>query len=511
MRKVKISDLAKKDRVLRLKPKDLMELPVALETQNFTEPKEEWNYVKDLDGFVAIDLDWVPKSEEEKRELVSKFLNGLKKLLDREANWTFLYPLLLSLDYCTRCKSCSSACHVYLGSGRQEIYRPTFRAEVLRRIVNKMRGHFKAKFFGDIELNAEVVLRLAELAYRCNLCRRCTQFCPIGVDNGLIAREIRKVFSQELGIAPRALQEGSRKQLLSGSSTGLTPDGLRNIVKFLEEELLEKTGKRIRIPMDEKGAEILLVHNAGDYLSRPENIMAFALIFEEAGLNWTLSSEAVGYDVVNYGMWFDDIQLSRIAFRHAEIARKLEVEKLVVGECGHAHKALLAVADRILPEELRIPRESCLPLLEKLVKTKLNFDSLKNNFPVTLHDPCNIVRNLGIVEPQREILRRICPQFREMEPSGFYNYCCGGGGGIAVINSLNFPEFRNGISTRVKFSQILKAFEGSLSPKGKNIVCAPCSNCRSTLRDLFEHYKANEKFGLEYCGLAELIANALVF
>ena len=39
------------------------------------------------------------------------------------------------------------------------------------------------------------------------------------------------------------------------------------------------------------------------------------------------------------------------------------------------------------------------------------------------------VRLMGVVEPQREILRKICPQFREMEPHGVDNYCCGGGGG----------------------------------------------------------------------------------
>lgn len=56
-------------------------------------------------------------------------------------------------------------------------------------------------------LNWKTVARLGELAYRCNLCRRCAQTCPIGVDNALIAREIRKLFSQELGIYPRELHE----------------------------------------------------------------------------------------------------------------------------------------------------------------------------------------------------------------------------------------------------------------------------------------------------------------
>ncbi|MCS7144546.1 MAG: (Fe-S)-binding protein [Archaeoglobaceae archaeon] len=510
---IKISDISKKDEMLvKLSSEDLMKLPKPYDeiSVKLGEPIINKGYVSDLDGFVAIDLEWKPKDEEEERELILKFRNGVKKLLDKEANWTFLYPLLLSLNYCTRCKSCSLACHVYLGSGKKEIYRPTYRSEVFRRVVNSQKGKLRAKFFGSIEINSKLVLRLAELAYRCNLCRRCAQFCPIGVDNGLIAREIRKLFAQELGIAPKALHsQGSIKQLQNGSSTGLTPEGFKDMIRFIEEEILEKTGKRIKIPVDKKGSEILLIHNAGDYLSRLENVMAYALIFEEAGIDWTLSGEALGYDVVNYGVWFDDLQLARIALRHVEVAKKLEVEKIVVGECGHAHKALLAVSDRIIPEEYRIPRESCIPLLWEIVRKNLDLDPSKNDFPVTLHDPCNIVRNLGIVEPQRKILQKICPQFREMEPNGFYNYCCGGGGGLAVINSLNFPEFKKTVSGRVKFSQILNSFQ-DVPPHERKFVCAPCSNCRSMLRDLFAFYKAGEKCRIHECGLAELIANAML-
>lgn len=510
---IKISDISKKDEMLvKLSSEDLMKLskPYDEISVRLSELITSDNYVSDLDGFVAIDLEWKPKDEEEERELILKFRNGVKKLLDKEANWTFLYPLLLSLNYCTRCKSCSLACHVYLGSGKKEIYRPTYRSEVFRRVVNSQKGKLRAKFFGSIEINSKLVLRLAELAYRCNLCRRCTQFCPIGIDNGLITREIRKLFAQELGIAPKALHsQGSIKQLQTGSSTGLTPQGFRDIIRFIEEEIFERTGKKIQIPVDKKGSEILLIHNAGDYLSRIENVMAYAIIFEEAGVNWTLSGEAFGYDAVNYGVWFDDLQLAKIALRHLEIAKKLEVEKIVVGECGHAHKVLLAVADRIIPEDYQIPIESCIPILWELVKKNLDVDPSKNDFPVVLHDPCSIVRNLGIVEPQRKILRKICPQFREMEPNGVYNYCCGGGGGLAVINSLNFPEFRKMVSGRVKFSQILNAFQ-DLQPEIRKLVCAPCSNCRATLRGLFEFYKAKDRFEIQDCGLAELIANSMV-
>ena len=76
-----------------------------------------------------------------------------------------------------------------------------------------------------------------------------------------------------------------------------------------------------------------------------------------------------------------------------------------MGECGHAHKAFMAIGDRIWIDESNIPRESALTLMEDLVcNEKVMVDPSRNDFPVTLHDPCNIVRSMGIVQPPRNIL-----------------------------------------------------------------------------------------------------------
>jgi len=136
----------------------------------------------------------------------------------------------------------------------------------------------------------------------------------MGVDNGLISRELRKLFSQELGIAPKELHEkGTVQQLEVGASTGMNPLAAKDSIEFIEEEMAEIAGYKITIPWDVEGADILLLHNAGEILSWPESIGAFAIIFQVAGISWTLSSEAMGYDAVNYGLWYDDVQFARIA------------------------------------------------------------------------------------------------------------------------------------------------------------------------------------------------------
>jgi Fe-S oxidoreductase len=472
-------------------------------------------YETDLDGVSAVKFPR-PETEEEKRELVEKFLAGLKKLFQRENNWGFMQPLFLTLEYCAKCQTCASACPIYNESGKQDIYRPTFRAEVLRRLYkNYVRkgGRLMAKISGDeIDATWTMVARIMELCYRCTICRRCAQTCPIGVDNGLVTRELRKIFSQEMGITVEPLHDkGSVQQLKAGSSTGMTPVAFLDNVEFLEEEVEERTGMKFKWPMDKSGADILLIHNAGEYLSWPENPEAFAIILEKAGIDYTLSSDLLGYDSVNYGVWYDDVQFAKVALKHAQIAKDLGVKKIVLGECGHAHKALTVIADRIFTGDFNIPRESALTLLRDIVMSgALKLDPSRNDdITTTLHDPCNITRLMGIVEPQREIMRAVCNNFREMVPHGVHNYCCGGGSGFAITANTNFNEWRDIVSGRAKLRQILDVFQDMLDPEQKKYVCAPCSNCKGAMRDMFRTYGLFERCNILYGGLVELIVNAM--
>jgi Fe-S oxidoreductase len=522
-KKIRLQDISLRtdEPLITVTADDLMPLPPPLDRGEKKAPysplseDQKKSYECSLDGVSALALP-KPKSKEEEEKLVERFLRGLQKLLSQNDNWLFWQPLIQSLESCVRCQTCSDACPVYVASGNQEIYRPTFKTEILRRIINKYikkRGRVLSKLTGDdIELNWPVVARLAELAYRCSLCRRCAQRCPLGSDNGLIGRELRKLFSQEMGIAPKELHDsGTVQQLRVGASTGISSGAFQGMVEFMEDEIEEKWGRRIKIPVDQEGADILLIHNSGEFMSWIENPVAFAIIFEAAGLSWTLSSEIYGYEATNYGTWYDDVQFARIAIKQVEVARKLKVKKMVMGECGHAHKGLIVIADRILLGEMNFPRESFLPLLEDLIlHDRLELDPQKNNFPVTLHDPCNVVRLMGIVEPQRRILKKICPQFREMEPHGLENYCCGGGSGFAIMNSMNFKEWRENISSRMKLKQILETFRDVLDPGIRKYVCAPCSNCKGAIRDIISSNDFWEKHSIYYGGLAELVANAMV-
>jgi Fe-S oxidoreductase len=61
----------------------------------------------------------------------------------------------------------------------------------------------------------------------------------------------------------------------------------------------------------------------------------------------------------------------------------------------------------------------------------------------------------------------------------------------------------------MKLKQIIETFQNEPQETNK-YVCAPCSNCKGQIRDLFEYYNVWEKSHILYGGLVELIVNAMV-
>ncbi len=77
--------------------------------------------------------------------------------------------------------------------------------------------------------------------------------------------------------------KGTQLQLKMGSSTGRHEAALLDTLEFIEEDTDERTGRKIKFPLDKEGADVLLLHNAGEFLAWPENPAAFAILLDEAG------------------------------------------------------------------------------------------------------------------------------------------------------------------------------------------------------------------------------------
>ena len=78
---------------------------------------------------------------------------------------------------------------------------------------------------------------------------------------------------------------------------------------------------------------------------------------------------------------------------------------------------------------------------------------------VTLHDPCNLVRNGGLLKELRFAVKSACADFVEMNPCGNDNFCCGGGGGQLAMSEYNERRLKVGA---VKAEQIRRTGAKSL-------------------------------------------------
>lgn len=435
-----------------------------------------------------------PQDAEQEQELVERFLGAVRKLFDREGDPELQARLLRALEHPVKCPRCAEACHVFQGSGRDENHRPGLRGGVLRRIYHKYvkgGGRFSTWWHGNVELDWARIARLAQMAYSCTLCERCSQACH-SADNALVARQLRTVFL-EMGIAPM-------------EKRGAELAWLRERVKAIDEDTSQRAGIEVRTPWDVEGADVLLVQPASTLSDWPENAGAVALLLTRAGMQWTMSSEIAGDDL---GMAFtqDSVERLKSARRYLQVARGLKVKKIVAGESGAAFRALYAYAPRPGDEEPEVERESMVTLIRDLVQSgRLELDPVRNDFPVTLHDPCNLVRH-GVAEPQREVLRRLCPQFREMDPWAEQNYCCGGGGGLARIAAAR--DWRVEVSGRKKMEQVLDAFSECLDAGTRKYLCAPCGDCKVQLSALLDQHAPWDKNRILCGGLAELVVNAM--
>ncbi len=432
------------------------------------------------------------------------FLEAMGKSLRSGENRAFWLPYMLSLDMCMKCGTCAEVCPLYLSSGRNELYHPVYRSDMLRKVYRRyftLSGKLFPRVVGAEDLTEEKLDAMAENFYRCTVCRRCAYVCPVAIDNGLLAREGRKILDA-IGIAPDELKEkGTRLQLEAGNATGVKTPAFRDIVEFMEEDLQDTRGDQVQIPVDKKSAEYLVMHNTGDYLAFSETVMGAAEIFQAAGADWTVNSPDTGInDVVNYGVFFSDTEFEKVARAQVRTVRELGARVLVIGECGHAFEAMKYLIQRLIPAEERpFEVKSILEVYDEWIREdRIKLDPAKNPEPVVYHDSCKAGRLGGLYEEPRRILKSACLDLREMTPNRELSYCCGGGSGFAIMSKGDFLKFRMETYGKIKEEQIRQT--------GAGVVALACSNCKGQFRDIINYYH----LPVRIAGISELVANALV-
>ena len=261
----------------------------------------------------------------------------------------------------------------------------------------------------------------------------------------------------------------------------------------------DEHGVDIKIPVDVEGAEYFYVPPSGDVLVNPEATTGIAKVFHVLGMQdkWTMSSRL--FDGANYGLFTgDDASMKADNKPYIEEAKRLGVNVLFMGECGHAYRIMKMMMEPgkwwgDLPFEIM----NCMEFTADRIKAgELQFDKSKNAQPVTYHDPCNFGRSCNIVEEPRIMMKASCQDFREMYPNRGENWCCGGGGGLSAMDDIY--EFRMTVTGTKKMEQIRDT--------GAKYVAAACSNCKRQLTQLMEYHKEDVAVG----GVHDMLSRSIL-
>lgn len=408
-------------------------------------------------------------------------------LMDARMNRSLMYYL----DICVRCSICKDACHQYVATG-DVLYLPAYRAELIRRIYKKYltgAGRLMPKLFEGRDPEDELLLdELYQTTYACTGCRRCMYYCPFSIDTTWVLA-VAKALLIATGRGADILVQLADAAIEKGKSYDLFRDIIRDVLKGPEEKLRQTVGDpNASFVYDKEGADVLYVALAGTH-----TILPAAIIFHQAGEDWTLSS----FEGSNYGYFLGDTAKAKeIAGRIVEEAKKLKVKEIVMTECGHAHRVLRDFYSLWAKEDLPCPMTSILTKIDGYIKDdRIKIKPGQVNEPVTYHDPCQIGRNFGVFEEPRNIVKAVCSDFREMTSNREKNWCCGGGSGLVAETEFDHVRLKSG---RLKVDQI--------KATGAKVVVSPCENCRLQMDSLNTEYN----MGVRISSILDLVVDALV-
>jgi Fe-S oxidoreductase len=407
-------------------------------------------------------------------------------------------PLRVFLDACVHCGACTDKCHYYLGTTDANNM-PVARQELLRKVYRRyftFAGKYFPKLVGAQDLTEEVLDEWYSYFHQCSQCRRCSVYCPYGIDTAEISMAAREIMDA-VGKGQKYCNEIIGKVFVVGNNLGLPEPALGDTLEGLEEEVEEETGVKVRYPLDEKGAEILLITPSADFFAEPhvDGLIGYGKVFHEAGVSWTLSSKAS--EAANFGMFIGSYEnMRKIALRIREAALDLGVKRIVFGECGHAWRVgysflnTLAGPFDFLDPRYPVPQHICEFTYNLIQEGKLRLNKAENDhMKLTYHDSCNVARasRMGDMEGgqfiiPREIIKATCNYFYDMPPDtiGEATFCCGGGGGLLTDDLMEL---------RVKGSQPrMEALKRVTEDNGVTNLAAICAICKSQFSKVLPYY-----------------------
>lgn len=414
------------------------------------------------------------------------------------------------LDACVKCGSCTDKCQYFLGTADPKNM-PVARQDLLRSVYRRyftLAGKFFPKLVGARDLTREVLDEWYTYFHQCSQCRRCSVFCPYGIDTAEISMAAREIMDS-VGYGQKYCNEIIGKLEKIGNNLGLPGPALKATLAEFAEEVSDETGCDVKMPLDVEGADVLLIAPSADFFAEPhiDGLMGYAKVFHAAGISWTLSSYAS--EAANFSMFIGSYSnLKTVVERIRKVAIELKVKRIMVGECGHAWRVAYdfwnttagigsggndpyakQLQDQ-LDHSFPIPQHICEFTWDLIQQDKLKFDKSRNDHrTVTYHDSCNVARATrmgpkpgGQFEIPRNIIKTVCNNYVDMDQDtiGERTFCCGGGGGLLTDDLMEI---------RVKGAlPRMEALKRVMDEDNVNVMAAICAICKAQFSKVMPYF-----------------------
>jgi Fe-S oxidoreductase len=459
------------------------------------------------------DEDW--KLPENWKEII---VEGLGERLQK------FRSLKIFMDICVRCGACADKCHFFIGGGDPKNM-PVLRAELLRSIYRKeytTAGKILGQFAGARALTYDVLKEWWSYFFQCTECRRCSLFCPYGIDTAeitIIGRELLNL----LGLNTDWIAAPVANCYRTGNHLGIQPHAYKDMIDFFVDDVEEITGVRLNPSFNRKGAEILFITPSGDVFADPGTYtcMGYLILFhylEKLGLDLTWSTFAS--EGGNFGYFTSHEMAKRLNAKMYAEAKRLGVKWILGGECGHMWRVINQYMDTFngpadFLEEPVSPitgtkfdnaKSTKMVHITEFTADLIKHDKLKmdpsrnDNLKVTFHDSCNPARGMGLLEEPRYIIRNTCNHFYEMPENTIreQTFCCGSGAGLNAGENMEL-RMRGGLPRA-------NAVKHVHEKHGVNMLACVCAIDRAVLPPLMEYWVPE----VDVTGVHELVGNALI-
>ena len=429
------------------------------------------------------------------------------------------------MDICVRCGACADKCHFFIGTGDPKNM-PVLRAELLRSVYRNdftKAGKILGKLGGARPMTLDVLREWWYYMFQCSECRRCSVFCPYGIDTAEITMMGRELLNL-LGLNIDWIATPVANCYRTGNHLGIQPHAFKDMLEFFQEDIEEITGVLVEPQYNKVGADILFITPSGDVFADPGTytcmgyMMLFHYLKEKYGFDVTWSTYAS--EGGNFGSFTSHEMMKRLNAKMYAEAKRLGVKWIIGGECGHMWRVINQYMDTMngpadFLEEPVSPitgtkfenakSTKMVHITEftaDLIKHgKLELDKSRNdNLSVTFHDSCNPARGMGLLDEPRYVIKNVCNKFYEMPANTIreQTFCCGSRSGL---NAGEDMELR--MAGGLPRANAVKSVHES---KGVNTLATICAIDRAALPDLMTYWVPE----VEVYGVHEMVANALI-